>query len=99
MEDQDDLGFRQGLQPKKEHRELNRQRGDEQEIVARQPQRVRRQELRADDQGQHQPAEQAGPGLFQAEDQKLDQRAGDAALRQAVEHAVRGRIDPCLDAK
>ena len=74
------------------------QGGEEQEIVARYAEAVRRQVFRGDDQEKHGAAEQAGPALFQAEHQEFDQRAGKAVRRQPVEHAMRGSVDPLLNA-
>src|SRR5690606_5821676 len=74
--------------------QLDRKRGEEQEVVARQPLLVRPPQPRRHDQRQHRAAEQACPGLFKAEDEKLDRRARQAPRRPPVEHRVGGGVDP-----
>ena len=80
MEDQDDLGLLPGLQLEGEHGDLDGDGGDDEEVVAGEPGALRIEQVRADQQRQHQRAEQAGPALLDAEADELVERVGGAAL-------------------
>jgi hypothetical protein len=84
VEDQDDLGLIQPLQPQGKEQKLNRDRIEEQEVVTRQRPVSLPEQLGGDDAGQHEPAEQAGPGFLEAENEEFSQKG-----RQAVEAAMR----------
>jgi hypothetical protein len=67
VEDQDDLGLLPGLQLESEHGDLDDDRGDDEEVVAGEPGALRIEQVRPDQQRQHQRAEQTGPALLDAE--------------------------------
>ena len=67
VEDEDDLGLLPGLEPEGEHGGLDGDRREDQEIVAGERGTFRIEEVRADQQREHQRAEQARPALLDAE--------------------------------
>ena len=67
MEHEDHLGLLPGLQLEGEHGRLDRERGQDQEVVAGEPGALRVEQVGADQQRQHQRAEQARPALLDAE--------------------------------
>jgi hypothetical protein len=71
VEQQDDLGLLQRLQPKGQHGDLDRDPRQKQKVVARERRTTRIPEERADDQRHHRAAEQARPRLLDAETDEL----------------------------
>jgi len=59
------------FQPQGQHRDLDRDRRQGQEIIAMQRRAGGIEKMGREQQGQHQSAEQAGPALLEAEQQKL----------------------------
>ena len=99
MEDEDHLRLLPRLQLEGEHRDLDGDRSEHQEIVAGEPGALRVEEMRADQQRQHQRAEQARPALLDAEAGELVERvSGGPALGPFAEAGLgldeRGRAAP-----
>ena len=88
MVDQDDAGLLPGLELSRQQRGLNGEHAEKQEVVARKH-RVRRIEAPGADHQRHRDAaEQAGPGLLDAEAQEFVNRRGPAALRHQQAEAM-----------
>ncbi len=82
MEHEDDLRFAPGFQLEREHADLNRDGREKQKIVARERSTTRIPKRGRDDERNHQPAEEAGPCLLDAEaDELIRPRAQTPAVR------------------
>src|SRR5579863_2381872 len=84
MEQQNDFRFSESLESRHEHKNLDRHRGDDEKIVARQNCMRRIEKMRGDKQRDHRAAEQAGPGLLRAEAQKLIERRSHRPRRDSA---------------
>ncbi len=71
MEDRDHLGFPPAFEPEKQHAGLNRDGAQGEEIIAGEGRIPGIEEMRAEQQCQHQRAEQAGPALLEPEQQEF----------------------------
>ena len=76
VEDEDDPRLLPALQLEREHRRLDGQRPDHQEVIPRDRRLLRPPQMRRQQQGQHRPAEQTGPALFDPEHQEFEAVAG-----------------------
>lgn len=69
--DEDDLRFLEGLHLQREERHLDGERHHEERVVPMDRPVGLPDEFRQDDQPQHEPAEKAGPGLLQPEEDEF----------------------------
>ena len=96
MEGEDHLGFLPGLEPEGEQPRLDRDRGKGQEIIAGEGGFGRVEIVGGEQQEEEQPAEQAGPGLLEAEQQELVDparpAAGDRRLLERKPNALEARV-------
>jgi hypothetical protein len=91
VEDQDHLGFLDRLEAESEHRGLDGEGGQEHEIVTGERGAGRVPTMGRQDERDHQPAEQAGPGLLYAEaDEFVDTGARGPLLRPSPEPLLGG---------
>jgi uncharacterized protein involved in type VI secretion and phage assembly len=81
VEHEDDQRLVPALQLQREQSRLDRDGGDDEKVVAGQRRVGGPEQMGAHQQGQHQTAEQAGPGLFQAEQQEFVAVPASAAPR------------------
>ncbi|MCY1298830.1 hypothetical protein D9M70_483340 [compost metagenome] len=99
MEDQNDLGFGDGLKLEDEQRNLDDKGRDEKEIIAGKAHVLWPEQFCREDQGKNGAAEKAGEGLLDAEHQELRQAAKEAGRRQPIEQAVRRSVDARFPAR
>jgi hypothetical protein len=81
VEGEDHLGLVHSFQPQRQHDDLDDEGGNGEEIVARQRRIGRIEKMRAEQQRQNQPAEQAGPALLEAEQQEFIGERAEPAVR------------------
>ena len=81
MVGEDDLRFLEGLEPEGEQTRLHGQRSEEEEVVARQRGVPRVPIVGGDQEGEHDAAEEARPGLLHAETEELVAGGGKRAAR------------------
>lgn len=94
MVDENDLGLFPRLELEAQHRDLDRERGEEHEVVAAEHGVARIPEIGADDQRHHRAAEQAGPGLLDPEAHELVGERGPPAAAGPVANALLDGDEP-----
>jgi hypothetical protein len=92
--DQNDLGLVEGLELPCQHGDLDRDRRQEDEIVASQRHAARVPDIGPDEQRQHGAAEQTGPGLLHAEADKFVDEGGERPLRRPLRKLRLGSDKP-----
>jgi len=95
MEQKDGLGLFERLHPEGQQESLDRQGGQEQEIIARQRGVAGIREIGGDQQGAHEAPEEAGPALLDAEPKELVEAGGKgSASLCGLPQALLGLYEP-----
>ena len=97
VEQDDDAQLAERLQTARDHTDLDEHGDDREGVVAGEGGVIGVPEPHCDDRHEQQRAEEAGPRLFGAEDEELDEPAPRAARRCTIEQPVGGVVDPLLD--
>src|SRR3546814_8267900 len=90
VEDQDDERLLRRFEPESEHGELDQHRADRDRVITVERRVGGPEQMRAEQQREHQPAEQARPAPFETEDEKL---VTPAARAWGVRHRLQSRAN------